>query len=219
MFHKYKAYLNSPFKLLVILVFIFSSLIYGCQNNKKSVLFWEEKYYYDINAAREAITNSADKRLETVTELSTPLFNSNLLIVVPFQEMAIWSKGEKHSNEAIRLILQAGLQMYASAIKKHNMFESVEIISSEDLTIDRTAFDFILYVDGLVPRTDNPTWVIKKSGDNIKMPYQLAIEDYFVEISLNEAVDMSKNTVIMIYEIISSMQEHKEIEKYMNEIQ
>ena len=125
-------------EITIVIIFIFSSLLYGCQREKKSVLFWEETYYYEIETAKEAINNSANMKLDSVTELSTPLFNNSLLIIVPSQEMANWAKGEKHSNEAIRIILETGLQMYASAIKKYNIFETVEIISSDDRTTDRT---------------------------------------------------------------------------------
>jgi hypothetical protein len=202
-------------KIFIVIIFIFSSLLYGCQREKKSVLFWEETYYYDIETAKEAINNSANKKLDSVTELSTPLFNNSLLIIVPSQEMANWAKGEKHSNEAIRIILETGLQMYASAIKKHNMLETVVIISSDERTIDRTLFDYTLYVDGLEPRTDSPMWVINKTEQDIKMPFQLATEDFFASESLNEAVNNLKNTIIKIDEIISSMKEYNTIEKFM----
>jgi hypothetical protein len=202
-------------KIFIVIIFIFSSLLYGCQREKKSVLFWEETYYYEIETAKEAINNSANKKLDSVTELSTPLFNNSLLIIVPSQEMANWAKGEKHSNEAIRIILETGLQMYASAIKKHNMLETVVIISSDERTIDRTLFDYTLYVDGLEPRTDSPMWVINKTEQDIKMPFQLATEDFFASESLNEAVNNLKNTIIKIDEIISSMKEYNTIEKFM----
>ncbi len=217
MLNKYNLHSHIPLKLLIILTIISSSLLYGCIREKKVVLFWEDKSYYNVDTSREAINNSADKRLNTVTELSAPLFNNSLLIIIPSQEMAIWAKGEKHSNEAIELVLEAGLQMYASAIKKHNMFKTVLIVSSSNRTIDRTAFDYTLRVDGLVPRSVSPMWVIKKTGHNMEMPSLLAIDDYFKSVSLIEAIDKCKQTVIMLNEIISSISEHKNIERFMNE--
>ena len=203
-------------KIFIVIIFIFSTLFYGCRG-KKAVLFWEDKYYYNIAGAKEAISNSADKNLDNVTELSTPLFNSNLLIIVPSREMANWAKGEKHhSNEAIGIILETGLHMYASAIKKHNMLKTVVIISSNDRRTDRTLFDYTMYVDGLEPRTDSPMWVINKTEQDIKMPFQLATEDFFASESLNEAVNNLKNTINKIDEIISSINEYKMIEDFMN---
>ncbi len=214
MLNNNKTYSDTVLKIFLVM-FIFSALFYGCA--KKSILYWEETYYYDTAAAKEAINNSANKRLDGVTELSAPLFNNSLLIIVPSQEMANWAKGEKHTSEAIELILETALQMYASAIKKHNMFETVVIISSEERTIDRTSFDYTLHVEGFVPRTDEPMWVIKKTGHDVEMHFQLATEDFFVEVPLSKAINNFKQTVIMINEIISSINEYKSIQKFMNE--
>ena len=202
-------------KIFIVIIFIFSTLFYGCRG-KKAVLFWEDKYYYDITGAKEAISNSANKNLDNVTELSTPLFNSDLLIIVPSWEMVNWAKGEKHhSNEAIGIILETGLNMYASAIEKHNIFETVEIISSDNKTTDRTLFDYTLYVDGLEPRADNPIWVINNTKHDIEMPFQFATVDFFASESLNEAVNNLKNTINKIDEIISSIEEYKKFEKFL----
>ncbi len=216
MLNKNKIYSHIALKIFVIL-FIFSTFYYGC-SSKKAVLFWEGEYYYNIASAKEAIINSANKNLNSVTELSTPLFNSNLLIIVPSQEVAHWVKGEKHHDSmAIGLILDTGLHVYASAIKKHHMFKKVLIVSSEDRTINRTLFDYTLYVDGLEPRADSPMWVINKTEQDIKMPFQLATENFFEPESLNEAINNLKNTILMIDEIISSINEYKTIENFMKE--
>jgi hypothetical protein len=202
-------------KIFIVIIFIFSTFFYGCRG-KKAILFWEDKYYYDITGVKEAISNSADKNLDNVTELSTPIFKSNLLIIVPSREMANWAKGEKHhSNEAVGIILETGLHMYASAIKKHNMFKTVVIISSDDRTTDRTLFDYTMYVDGLEPRTDSPIWVINNIEYDIEMPFQFATVDFFTSESLNEAVNNLKNTFNKIDEIISSINEYKTIEKFL----
>ena len=58
-------------KIFIVIIFIFSTLFYGCRG-KKAVLFWEDKYYYDIPGAKEAITNSAHNNLDNVTDISTP---------------------------------------------------------------------------------------------------------------------------------------------------
>jgi hypothetical protein len=58
-------------------------------------------------------------------------------------------------------------------------------------------------------------WVINKTEQDIKMPFQLATEDFFASESLNEAVNNLKNTIIKIDEIISSMKEYNTIEKFM----
>ena len=216
MLNNNKIYSHIALKIFVVIL-VFSALFYGC-GSKKSILFWEETYYYDTAVAKEAINNSADKNLDNVTELPSPLYNSSLLIIVPSQEMANWAKGEKHhSNEAIGWILETGLQMYASAIKKHNMFKTVVIISSKNRTTNRALFDYTLDVDGFEPRVDDPVWVIHKTGYDIKMPAQLAAEDFFTSESLNEAINNLKNSIVLIDEIISSMDEYKNIEKFLNE--
>jgi hypothetical protein len=208
-----KLYTGAVLKIF-ILIFIFSALFYGCA--KKPLLFWDETYYYDIAAAKEAINNSANKTLDNVPELSAPLFNNNLLIIVPLREMASWAKGEKHYNSApIGLVLETGLQIYASAIKKHNMFKEVVIISSEERIIDRTSFDYTLYVGGLEPRTDSPKWIINRTGYNIEMPFQFATENFFTEDRLNTALNNLKNNISKINEIISSINEYKQYEKFM----
>ena len=215
MLNNNKIYSHIALKIFVVIL-VFSALFYGC-GSKKSILFWEETYYYDTAAAKEAINNSANKNLDNVPELSAPLFNSSLLIIVPSQEMANWAKGEKHhSNEAIGWILETGLQMYASAIKKHNMFKTAVIISSENRTTDRSLFDYTLSVEGLAPRADDPMWVINKTGYNIEIPFQLATDNFFSPESLNEAIHNFKNTIITIDEIISSMDEYKTIEGFLN---
>jgi hypothetical protein len=140
-----KQYAGIVLKIISV-IFIFSALSYGCA--KQPLLFWEGKYYYDTAAVKEAINNSADKNLDSVKALPAPLYNS-LLIIIPSQEMANWAKGEKHYDSApIGSILETGLRLYASAIKKHNIFQTVRVISSEEKTIDRTSFDYTLYVAG-----------------------------------------------------------------------
>ena len=109
--------------------------------------------------------------------------------------------------------------MYASAIKKHNMFKTVVIISSDDRTTNRALFDYTLYVEGLEPRADDPLWVIHKTGHDIKMPFQLATENFFASESLNKAIYSLKIAIITIDDIISSMNEYKTIEDFLNESQ
>ena len=134
-----KIYSHIALKIFIVIIFIFSTLISGCSSEKTALLFWEGEYYYNVDDAKRAVGNSADKTLDSVTELSTPIFKSNLLIIIPSQEMANWVKGKNDSdNKAIGIILEAALHMYASAVKKHNMFKKVVIISSENRTADRT---------------------------------------------------------------------------------
>jgi hypothetical protein len=209
-------YSHIALKTFIVVIFILSTLVYGCSSEKTALLFWEGEYYYNIEDARRAVGNSADKTLDTVTGLSTPVFKSNLLIIVPLQEMAVWAKEKKHAgNTAIGIILEEGLHMYASAVKKHNMFKEVVIISSENRTTDRTLFDYILHVKGLDPGTDRPMWAINKTGHNIDMPFQSAIEDLFVSDSLNKAVNNLKSTINKIDEILSSINEHETIKKFL----
>ena len=211
-----KIYSHIALKIFIVIIFIFSTLISGCSREEEALLFWEDKYYYNIDDARKAIGNSADITLADVAELSAPVFKSNLLIIVPSQEMADWAKGEKHySNEAIGIVLETGLHMFASAVKKHNMFKEVVIISSENRTADRTSFDYILHVKGLKPRTDSPMWAINETGHNIDMPFQLAAEDFFTSDSLNKALNNLKSTINNIDEIISTINEYKTIEKFL----
>ncbi len=211
-----KTYSHIALKIFIVIIFLFSSFFYGCSSEEEALLFWEGKKYYNIEDARGAIGNSADKALDNVAELSAPVFKSNLLIIVPSQEMANWANGEKHySNEAIRIVLETGLHMFASAVKKHNMFKEVVIISSENRTADRTSSDYILHVKGLEPRTDRPMWAINETGHNIDMPFQSAAEDIFTPDSLNKAVNNLKSTINHIDEIISSINEHETIEKFL----
>jgi hypothetical protein len=211
-----KTYSHIALKIFIVIIFIFSSLVYGCRNEEKALLFWEGEYYYNIDDAKRAVGNSADKTLDNVTELSTPIFKSNLLIIVPSQEMANWVKEKKHSgNKAIGIVLEAGLDMYASAVKKHNMFKKVVIISSENRTADRTSSDYILHVKGLEPGNGRPMWAINKTGNNIDMPFQSATEDLFASDSLIKAVNNLKSTINRIDEILSSINEHDTIKKFL----
>jgi hypothetical protein len=105
--------------------------------------------------------------------------------------------------------------MFASAVNKNNMFKEVVIISSENRTADRTSFDYILHVKGLEPRTDKPMWAINETGHNIDMTFQPAAEDYFASGSLNKALNNLKSTINHIDEIISTINEHKTIEKFL----
>jgi hypothetical protein len=218
MFSKNKTYSDIALKIFVVIIFVVFSLFYGCSSEETAILFWEGEYYYNIDDAKKAVGNSADKTLVNVTELSTPVFKSNLLIIVPSQEMANWAKEKKHSgNKAIGIILEAGLYLYASAVKKHNMFKKVEIISSENRTTDRTSFDYILHVKGLEPGNHRPMWAVNKTGNTIDMPFQSATEDLFTSDSLNKALNKLKSTINRIDEIISTINEHEAIKKFLKQ--
>ena len=58
-------------------------------------------------------------------------------------------------------------------------------------------------------------WAINETGHNIDLAFQLAAEDFFAADSLNKAVDNLKNTINKIDEIISSINEHETIEKFL----
>lgn len=217
MFSSNKAYSHIALKISIVIIFIFSSLFYGCSSEEEVILLWEGKNYYNIDDARKAVGNSADKTLDSVTELSAPVFKGNLLIIVPSREMAAWAEEKAPpGNKVFGMVLETALHMYASAVKKHNMFKKVATISSENKTADRTSFDYILHVKDLEPGNDKPIWAIKKTGHNIDMTSQPAAEDLFAPDSLNTALDNLKNTISMIEEIVSTINEHKTIEKFMN---
>ncbi len=216
MFSINKTYSNIALKIFIVITFLFSSFFYGCSSEEDLILLWEDKNYYNIDDAREAVGNSVDKKLESVTKLSTPVFKSNLLIIVPSREMAAWAEEKAPpGNKVFGMILETALHMYASAVKKHNMFKKVATISSENKTADRTSFDYILHVKDLEPGNDKPIWAIKKTGYNIDMSSQPAAEDLFVTGALNTALDNLKITVSMIEEIVSTINEHETVEKFL----